>query len=302
MNRPTFDTNATRASARVALVTCAEFPQLHADDRLLLAPLAERGISAEPVVWDDPAARWDDYHLAVLRSPWDYAGRRDEFVAWAARVPRLHNRASVIAWNTDKQYLRELAVAEVPVVPTTWLSPGDRWWARRTGEFVVKPTVSAGSRDTGRYDLDDAEQRRLAGVHLDRLHAAGRVAMVQPYVAGVDRAGETAVIYLGGRYSHAIRKGPILDGPDLGPDGSLYRRDDITPREPTAAERTAAEQVLAALPFPAAELLYARVDLVPGPAGPLLIELELTEPSLFLGTAEGAAERFADAIAAVLAG
>ncbi|HLL67742.1 MAG TPA: hypothetical protein VK453_18805 [Micromonosporaceae bacterium] len=298
MIRPDSAEAATRAGARVALVTCAELAGLDPDDRHLLDPLGERGLAVAPAIWDDPSVDWSGYALVVLRSPWDYTSRREEFLAWADKVPRLRNPAAVLRWNTDKRYLTELAGAGVPVVPTDWFAPGHRWDPGADGEVVIKPTVSAGSRDSGRYDLADTAARTLARAHLDRLHAAGRVAMVQPYVPSVDSAGETALIYLGGRYSHAIRKGPILDGPDFGPDGSLYRTEDITPREPTAAERAAADRVLAALPFPAADLLYARVDLVPGSGEPLLMELELTEPSLFFRTAAGSAERFADVILA----
>jgi glutathione synthase/RimK-type ligase-like ATP-grasp enzyme len=287
-------THATRASARVALVTCAERPDLEDDDRLVIAPLAARGVYAEPVMWDDPRVDWAGYDLAVLRSTWDYADRRDAFVAWARGVPRLANRAEVVAWNTDKRYLAELADAGLPVVPTRWLAPGAGTWAPPLdGQVVVKPVVSVGSKDTGRYDLADRAQRRLATEHVERLHRAGRLVMVQPYLDAVDTAGETALMFLGGRYSHAVRKGPMLDGPDPG-DVGLYKPEQIAPRAAGPDEVAVAERVLAAVP---GELLYARVDLIPGPDGaPLVVELELTEPSLYLGYAPGAVDRFAAAI------
>jgi hypothetical protein len=292
--------SAARAGARVALVTCAELPELDTDERLVLAPLAARGVAADPVVWDAPGIDWSGYDLVVLRSPWDYVPRRDEFVAWASDVPTLLNPADIVRWNTDKRYLADLAAAGVPVVPTTWVAPGYRWSPPPAGEYVVKPAVSAGSKDTGRYDLANDEHRRLAVAHVERLQAANRVVMVQPYLAAVDTVGETALIYLAGSdglvYSHAIRKGPMLTGPDLGVDG-LYKEEKIEARTPTAAEMATAERVLAAVPGGAGRLLYARVDLIPGPDGtPLLVELELTEPSLFLGYADGAADRLADAI------
>jgi hypothetical protein len=280
---------------RIALVTCAEFATLEDDDKLLLEPLARLGIEAVPAIWDDPAVDWSSFDLVVLRSPWDYAPRRDEFVAWTRRVPRLANRADVVAWNTDKGYLRELGAAGVPVVPTQWLRPGDPdWQPDPDGEVVVKPAISAGSQDTGRYRLGDPEQRALALAHAQRLLAAGRTVMVQPYLSAVDHAGETALLFFAGRFSHAIRKGAMLDGPDLGVEG-LFKAEEIAARVPTPQERAAAEQVLAVAP---ADLLYARVDLIPGPDGaPMLIELELTEPSVFLGYDDGAAQRFAEAIA-----
>lgn len=292
---------AARGRPRVALVTCAELAALDPDDRLLLAPLATHGIRAEPVSWDAPDIDWSAYQLAVLRSPWDYVPRRDEFVAWAAAVPRLANPAHVVSWNTDKRYLDELAAAGVPTVPTTWIGPGIGWQPPPIGEYVIKPAVSAGSVDSGRYDLSDPEHRRLASAHLDRLRRAGRLAMVQPYLSAVDTVGETALLFLAGpdglTFSHAIGKGAMLTGPDRGVAG-LYQRERITPRRPSAAEHAVAERVLAAIPGGTDGLLYARVDLIPGPDGaPLLVELELTEPSLFLGHAAGAARRFADAIA-----
>jgi hypothetical protein len=135
-----------------------------------------------------------------------------------------------------------------------------------------------------------------------RLAAAGRTVMIQPYLEAVDTVGETALMFVGGEFSHAIRKGPMLDGPDLGPaerEAGLYKPEAISAREPSAAERALAEYVLDAMPSRLGGLLYARVDVIPGPDGePVLIELELTEPSLFLGFAAGAAQRFADAIAA----
>ncbi|MDG4765537.1 hypothetical protein O7632_15735 [Solwaraspora sp. WMMD406] len=304
-------TSATRATARVALVTCAELPDLDPDDRLVIAPLAAAGIAVDAVRWDHDAD-WDSYDLTVLRSPWDYVPRHGEFLTWVRRVPRLVNSADTVVWNTDKGYLSELAAAGVPVVPTRWLVPGESWQPAEPGEqpaepgeYVIKPAVGAGSVDAGRYRFDPAglagSHADLARAHVARLHADGRVVMVQPYLPAVRTYGETALIFFGGpdgpRYSHAIRKGPMLDGPDR-PVEQLYRPERISARTPSAAERHVAEQVLAAIPGGPAELLYARVDLIPGPDGsPLLVELELTEPSLFLAHDAGAADRFAAAIA-----
>ncbi|MDG4805159.1 hypothetical protein O7634_31825 [Micromonospora sp. WMMD1120] len=292
---------STRGEPRVALVTWAELVDLNGDDQLVLSPLAARGVAVDIVVWDDPAVDWVRYDLVVLRSPWDYALRRDEFVAWAASVPRLVNPADVVRWNTDKRYLAELAAAGVPVVPTTWIEPGETWQPpAETGEYVLKPSISAGSQDTGRYDLADPEHRRLAAAHARRLSDAGRVTMVQPYLPAVDTEGETALLYLAGpdglTFSHAIRKGPMLTGPDLGPSAP-EKAEEISPRTPGRAELAVAERTLAAVPGGTRALLYARVDLIPGPDGePVLVELELTEPSLFIGYADGAPDRLAGAI------
>jgi hypothetical protein len=288
---------AARANPRVALVTCADLPDLEPDDRLVLAPLAALGITAEPAVWSDPGLDWTGYDLAVLRSSWDYATRYEEFLAWTRQVARLANTAAVVAWNTDKRYLADLAAAGVPVVPTRWIEPGCAGPLPPAGEYVIKPTVSVGGKDTGRFDLADAGHRRLAERLLARFAATGRTAMIQPYLAAVDRLGETAVHYLGGRFSHAVRKGAMLTGPDSEVAG-LYRPERISPRRPTPAELAVAQRALDAVPGGDA-LLYARVDLILGPDGtPVVIELELTEPSLYLAMGDGAAQRFAAAIAA----
>lgn len=297
---------AARERSRVALVTCADLPDLDPDDRRLLAPLRALGVTAEPVVWDDPNVDWPRYDLAVLRSTWDYAPRRKEFLAWAARIPKLVNPSHIVTWNTDKRYLVELDMAGAPVVPTNWLGPDDRWRAPASGEVVIKPAVGAGSRECGRYRLADPVHRRLAAAHIDRLQQAGRLVMIQPYLSAVDSYGETALLFIHDptrnalSYSHAIRKGPMLTGPDHGTDG-LYRPERISERVPSAIELAVARRVLAAVPAEPGQLLYARVDLIPGPDGrPLLVELELTEPSLFLGYDPGAPARLARAIAAML--
>ena len=132
--------------------------------------------------------------------------------------------------------------------------------------------------------------------HVAGLVAAGRHAMVQPYLSAVDEAGESALLFFGGRYSHAIRKGQMLHA-GRGPGTGLYVEEDIRPRDPSAAEREAAERVLDAIPWCREELLYARVDLIPGPDGePRLVELELAEPSLFLSYSPGAEERLAELV------
>jgi hypothetical protein len=296
-------------TTRIALATAAEFPDLDEDGPTLVAALADRGLVGEPAVWTDPRVDWSSYDLVVVRGTWDYHQRHDDFLAWTRRVAgvtRLANPVDVLSWNTDKTYLRALREAGLPVVPTDWLEPGDTFVVPETGEYVVKPAVSAGSKDTNRYVAGDHDE--LAVAHAAALLAGGRTVMVQPYLSQVDTYGETALLYFGGVFSHAIRKGPLLT-PAMEPVAGAYKEETIEPREPAAAEREAAEQVLDALadlsPAGRADLLYARVDLVPGPdGGPTLLELELTEPSMFLvhdGTrgAEAGA-RFADVIAKVV--
>ncbi|MCW2544320.1 MAG: hypothetical protein JWM40_1872 [Frankiales bacterium] len=228
---------------------------------------------------------WDAFDLVLIHTTWDYIDRREEFVAWAESVARLRNTAEVIAWNTDKTYLRELEAAGIPIVPTTWLAPGDAFTPPGHA-FVVKPTVSAGAQDTAAYPAGD----RASIQHVKDLHGRGKTVMVQPYVTAVDEVGETSVLVFDGEVSHAARKSAILTV-GAGVDNEINSRSFISPMTPTEAEVAMARRVISAVPH---DLLYARVDLMPGP---VLIELEVTEPSLFLRHAPGSAERFAKAIA-----
>lgn len=278
----------------IALVTAREAGTLDPDMEPLLAALRAEGAAAEPVIWDDPAVDWGRYSLAVLRSTWDYSRRRPEFLAWAERTERLvriANRAAMVRWNTDKHYLRDLAEKGIPVIPSHYIEPADAIRFPFAGEFVVKPTVGAGSMDVARH----AGPGPAAEEHVRRLQQAGRGVLVQPYLDRVDQAGETALVFLGGTFSHAIRKGPML-GPAREVVGGLYLKEDIRAREASAAEIELGRRTLKAVPEP---LLYARVDVIPGPDGqPVVLELEATEPSLFFPYAPGSAARYARAILA----
>lgn len=270
----------------IALATSAEFPDLFLDDEPLLAALRERGAEAVPAVWDDPSVDWQAFGLVVIRSTWDYVERRDAYLAWARSVPVLANSARIVEWNTDKTYLRSLAEAGVPVVPTRWVtSPSsladvaDGW-----DDVVVKPAVSAGARDTLRCSPRSAEGQAL----LDAI-VPGRTAMVQPYLDSVEGYGERSLLFFEGTFSHAVRRNPALSS-----EG--FTRYDAARVEATDAELEVAAATLAAVGEP---LLYARVDVVPGPDGaPFLIELEATEPQLFLRFAPEAVPVLADAIVA----
>lgn len=284
----------------VALVTAATARDLDEDLAPLASALAGLGLEPAVVPWDDPRVAWRDYAAAVVRSTWDYAPRRDAFVAWAeatGEVVRLLNPAPVLRWNTDKRYLADLADRGIPVVPTRWIVPGQPIVLPGDGApFVVKPAISAGAWDTARYA--PGEEAR-AHDHAARLLAEGRTAMVQPYLERVDTSGETGLVYVDGAFSHAIRKGAILR-PGTRVVGGLYAEERIEARVPTAEERALAERVLSLLPdlVPAAPEppLYARVDLIPSECGPVLLELELTEPSLFHALGPGSVDRLARAI------
>ena len=273
-------------------------PDLDEDGAILIAALARAGAFARPAVWDDPRIDWDGFDLVVIRTTSDYIWHREEFVGWACSVPRLANPADVLTWNTDKRYLADLVAVGIPVIPTQFFGPASGETAPATsvdlppGELVVKPAVSSGALDTSLYR--DGESLAAAD-HVRALQLEGRTALVQPYREQVDRQAETGLVFLGRNFSHAIRKESMLRDEPVSVPG--YFREIVTSaRVPTEVEREVAEAVLDAVPGGRDRLLYARVDLVPGPTGPELIELEVSEPDLYLRLHAGAAERFASLI------
>lgn len=272
-------------SPRVTLLTGADMPIADDDTAVLAAALGRIGVDARIAVWSDEQAMADPGDLVVVRSTWDYTHRPELFLATLARwrAP-LANPLPVIARNVGKRYLIELADRGLPVVPTRLVRVGETLDGA-TGSIVLKPEIAAGADGVGRFDAADP----AAATHLATLHRRGDV-LVQPYLASV-QDGERSLIHLGGTYSHAVRKVPA--GGDF--RIQVEHGGTTTPYEPTPAERRVADAALAAIDTP---LLYARVDLVVTPAGPLLMELELIEPDLFLGFAAGAFDRFAAVIAA----
>lgn len=284
----------------VLLATCAELPDGDEDGAVLVAALAAHGITAEWAVWDDAAVDWSR-GLVVLRSTWDYHARHDAFLDWVGRLPRVLNGPAVVRWNTDKTYLADLAAAGVPTVPTTLARPGEPVeFPPGTAEYVVKPSVGGGSLGVGRFTADRVI---AAAEHAALLHAAGRTVVVQPYLAGVDAAGETGLVYVDGQFSHAVRKGPMVPAGVTYPlvAGELFIEEQMSGREPEPAELAVGDRALEAVRARfGADQLYTRVDLLPSRHGPVLVELELTEPSLFLQYGPAGSDpavRFAAAIA-----
>ncbi|MFL5731902.1 MAG: RimK family alpha-L-glutamate ligase [Chloroflexia bacterium] len=281
----------------VGLITCARFPDLAQDDQLLLEALTRQGLRAEPVVWDDPAVKWHDFRLGVLRSTWDYHLRLPEFLAWAERVTpltKLWNPLPVIKWNTHKSYMLDLAARGVPVVPTTYLKAGTSvdlgalLSAAGWDEVVIKPAISLYGHET---ILVSAGGTSGGQEHIDRLLPTSDL-LVQPYMRAVLNYQERSLIYIDGELTHAVSRPPMLIAESGATEGSSKR---ITP---AGAEVALAESALNAVGL---AHLYARVDMVRDASGaPVVMELEMVEPSLFFELTPEAAEKMASAIASRL--
>jgi hypothetical protein len=295
---------AHMASNTIALAGCrresdAEPGDLYPDPdaRPLEAALSELGVVARRVAWDDPTVDWSFYSKVLISSTWDSVDRPAEYLGWARQVAEastLVNPVSVLEWGIDKVHQRVLAEAGVPVVPTTWISPEEQLIQAPGTEFVVKPSVSAGGRNTARYAAGDR-----AGLALVReLQRAGQTVMVQEYIESIDRDGETDLVFFEGRYSHAVLKRPMLSlgaGVLVRPWEAISWFGLVEPRveQLQVATRTmeVIEEQLGTCPT------YARIDLVSDARErSLLLEAELIDPCLSLDVAPRAAELLAAAL------
>lgn len=298
---------------RVALISTDLVFLGHDDTDLapLRSAMETLGLDVSVVSWRDSAVDWADFDLAVMRSPWDYAERLPEFLEWldhASARARILNTPEIIRWNLDKRYLRQLEERGVRIVESHFCDSLDGVEAALAridaARVVVKPTVSAGSRDTGLFERTDPAVVRLAA----RILSLGKTVMVQPAIESVARVGEQSLVYFDGRFSHALVKGPILDiGGGL--IGGVYS-EDVAAAEATARQRALAERAMSAMASLFLERgideqdaipLYARLDMVETDSGPALLEAELFEPSYFVHVADASEHRFAAALLARLA-
>ena len=263
-------------------------PEQFTDDLVVKNELEALGAEVTYEPWDAAGVDWPGFDVVAVRSPWDYSKRRDEFVAWADTAgPNLHNSAGLLRWNSDKSYVADLERAGLAVVETTFLEPGQEW-AGDDREVVVKPSVSAGGRDTGRFGPALAADAKAL---IARIHESGRTAMVQPFQASVDEIGETALVFVDGEFSHPLRKRAVLRPDEVAPvrqtdlmvaeamyDPDLVLSGTYEPDELQLAERIVAHISERFDYVP----LYARVDMLRDSHGaPVLLELEAVEPNLY---------------------
>ena len=285
----------------VAFATYDNEPGTSADDALAADVLGRAGVAVTPAVWDDPGIDWSAFDAVVIRSTWDYPLKAEQFERWlrslAALSSRLWNPPGPVLWNTNKRYLLDLAGRGVNAVPTEYLTAGDRpdlkavLERRGWHEAVVKPAVAVGSHGAWRTSraAAEADQPRFAG------QLGARDVLVQPFLPEVTSRGEWSLVFLGGEYSHAVLKRPA--------EGDFRVQEHLGgSSSPAQADRTLIDQGRSALAAVGQALLYARVDGVERDGQLILTELEIIEPSLFLGLAPGAGHRFAEAIGQLLPG
>lgn len=295
---------------RITLVTSAEMPHLYSDESGLLDALADRGADPAVKIWNDPTVDWDEAGVCVVRSVSDYAHDREAFLTWADSVPRILNHADILRWNSDKHYMLDLSERGLPVIPTQWLEP-DRHFSKQQvhsrfpamGDFVVKPAVSSGVRDIGRYTANDTAQRQAAILQTMSLLGQGRAVMVQRYVEQIDVHGEISLVFFNGLVSHAVEKRAVLHPDSVTADE--VQEAVVTVQHATEEQWRWGEKIRGVLHSYVRErmgrdeqFLYNRVDLVPDGAGSFMVmEISMVDADLYLGATPEALGNFADAIA-----
>lgn len=270
---------------RIALATSAAWPELTDDDRLLIPALQQLGVEAVPVVWD-ARIDWTHFDRLVIRSCWDYHLRPDEFLDWIDGLEKacvaVQNPPRLVRWNIDKRYLRELSVAGATIPPTMWIEDGEvlssaevlhqRGWS----SAIVKPTVSASAYKLRRICKDELAVQ-LKGP-----------AIVQQFIPEIVSCGEWSLVFLGGKYSHAVIKHPVAE--DFRVQSEFGGRTALAEPRPEMVDEAA--RIVGSLP---GRPLYARIDGIDCRGTFILMEVELIEPELFLGLGS-AANRFAEEI------
>ena len=282
----------------IALVTTQAARGHDHDLDILTAALDAAQQKWQIVNWDDVAIDWTQFSIAVLRSTWDYYARLDEFIAWVDRVSAqttLCNPAEIVRWNVDKRYLQEMITHSIPVMETTFVSQSsDITPELVAGDVIIKPVVSAGSNNTARHRNNAV----AASAQLDHILSNRGVAMVQPYSPTIDSVGETGLVYLGGKFSHAFGKDSVFGEAEQVHNG-VHVQEVITARTASAKEGLLGDSVMKFLKNKfGVTPLYARIDMVTNIDGvPEIMEVELTEPSLYLHLDAGSPERAATALA-----
>lgn len=278
---------------RLALITWSGLPQGAESERLMLPFLAAAGVETEIVDWRSSSHDFSQFDLIILRSCWDYHLRVTEFIGWlqgVAQATPVLNPIDTVLWNHNKFYLREVEALGIEIVPTIFVSHvkelnAEQATLRSWRNIVVKPAISASAHNTRLMDgapwsADQEAIRIMKGPFL-----------MQPFIPEIQDQGEISFVYIDGRFSHAALKRPAAGDfrvqQEYGGSADLFHPDPVL--------LVQANEIALGVPQ-VRDSLYCRIDAVVRNGKLVLMELELIEPELFLGLAEGAAERFARVI------
>lgn len=252
------------------------------EDDLLVNFLNEKQLNAGLVIWNDPAVDWQQYDVAIIKSPWDYHDHVTEFFTWLDTISalgvKLFNPAELVKWNSDKHYLKEIAEAGFPVIASVFLEQGTQpdllplFEQLNSKKLIIKPCISAGAKNTIVLAIDDVDIQ-LAVVH--QLLKTGDY-IVQPFMDEIFE-GEWSYMFFNGVFSHAVLKVPKKG--DFRVQGA--HGGSSSGQQPEQSHVKSAQALVNEF---AKGALYARVDGIISNNELQLMELELIEPYLFLDT------------------
>ncbi|GAA3969395.1 hypothetical protein GCM10022246_22590 [Pedobacter ginsengiterrae] len=288
----------------IALITyedkgAYDSPTVESEDDKLLLFLKEKGLNIETVIWNDEQINWENYQLAILKSPWDYFDLYEDFKSWLNLLEgkniRLLNPIDIVRWNADKHYLKEIELAGLNITPSIFINNSDEinlnafFEKFNTDKLIVKPCVSGGAKNTFKVTIDNVEavNEKLS------LLIQNEDFIIQPFLPEILENGEWSFIFFNGIYSHTLvkkaKQGDFRVQPAHGGSVHIQNPDQ-------ALIEIAAEYVK----LFAKDCLYARVDGTFVNNQFLLMELELIEPFLFLNTAPQNYENYYNALKALI--
>jgi len=285
---------------KIALITyldkgAYDTTTVESEDDKLLYFLKEKGFTIDLVIWNNPHINWEDYQVAILKSPWDYFDLIEDFYTWldllATKKVKLLNPVNVVRWNSDKRYLKEIEAAGLKIIPSIFINKQNRVSLKHffdelnTDKLIVKPCISGGAKNTFKVTIDHVEAVNHQLNHLLQEEDF----IIQPFLPEILESGEWSFIFFNGTYSHSLIKkakpGDFRVQPAHG--GSVH------PQNPDHDLIAMAQQYVDLF---AKNCLYARVDGTFVNGEFLLMELELIEPFLFLNTAPENYDRYYEAL------
>ena len=285
---------------KIALVTYHDNGKYHNinvanEDDTLLSFLKSKGLNITKEIWNDSKVKWEDYHLVILKSPWDYFDLIEDFYAWLADIKdkkiRLLNPIDIVKWNADKHYLQEIEKAGLKITPSIFIVKGDEinlmsyFKLFNTDTFVIKPCVSGGAKNTFKVAASNINEITLTITQLIK----NEDIIIQPFLREIEEDGEWSFLFFNGKFSHAILK--------KSKEGDFRVQaifgGTVNPQDPPLHYLNSAQLYVDQF---AQNCLYARVDgtIINGEF--YLMELELIEPFLFLADHEDSLTNYYEAL------
>ena len=278
---------------KCALLTIQDLSNFESYDDLLIDPLNLLGWNCVFVPWEFKEVEWDEFDAVIIRSTWNYQQKYELFFKTLSKIDnsnaKLYNPLSVVEWNLNKRYLKDLKNKGIDIIPTIFFESFDfqgikkAFFSFETNKLIIKPSVSANSDNTYVLELSSIDNDRalLSNTFNSREY------LIQPFIKSIKTEGEYSLMFFGDVLSHAILKRPKAG------DFRVQEEHGGKLESINLPERALVDfglKVIKNLPMPC---LYSRIDVVRDNNQFLLMEVELIEPSLYFNMNPKSATRFA---------